>query len=154
MTVQKDVHGKSRYLRVFFHLFCAFKFSTLKAAFQVSFWPYCLKAAAKHSQKLKPTCVSVLNWCLPTRSRTHKVNTEGLPVFSGGHLGHSFFCTFSLLSVIVVLSSVHPPILFPQAGTEPVWALNTLGITSGQPTQLISRQRVIAGKSKVSSGHE
>lgn len=68
---------------------------------------------------------------------------KGLPVVTSAT--RSFALSLFLFD-IEALSSVHPPILFPQAGTEPVWAINTLGITSGEPTQLINRERVIAGK--------
>lgn len=66
-------------------------------------------------------------------------------MLSGGHVGHLFFCTFSHLSIIRVFSSVHPPILFPRSGTEPIWALN---ITSEEPTQRINSEKITAGKSK------
>lgn len=64
------------------------------------------------------------------------------------------FCqTFSLLFIIAVFfSTVHPPILFPRAGTGPACALNTRGITSGDPTQLITSGGVIAGKSERQDG--
>lgn len=34
------------------------------------------------------------DWCLATRSQTHNVNTEGFPVFSGGHLWPLFLLHF------------------------------------------------------------
>lgn len=58
-------------------------------------------------------------------------------------LALSLFCP-----LLQHFSSVHPPILFPKAGAEPVRALNTLGIAGGDPTQLINSERVIAGKCK------
>lgn len=34
------------------------------------------------------------DWCLATRSQTHNVNTEGFPVFSGGHSWPLFLLHF------------------------------------------------------------
>lgn len=108
--------------------------SSLKAAWWVWRWSQCLKATAK-------THTSSIGNLWPF-AQLMSTNTEpnpqckhnGFPVFSGGHLGHLLFCTFPLLPIITTFSSVHPPILFPQAGTEPEWALNTLGITRTHPT--------------------
>lgn len=122
--------------------------SSLKAAWWVWHWSQCLKATAKtHTSSIgNPWLFAQLSTNMePNPQRKH----NGFPVFSGGHLGHSFFCTFPLLPIIRTFSSVQPPILFPQAGTEPDWALNTLGISSREPTQLINIERVIAGKRKL-----
>lgn len=128
MTALKDVHGKSRYRFLFF--ISRATLSSLKAVWWVWLWSERFKSRSKktHTHKLhgQPVSLCPTDVCLPTRGQTHNVNTKGFPVFSGGHSGHSFFCTFSLLSVIVAFfSTVHPPILFPQAGAGPAWALNT-----------------------------
>lgn len=116
--------------------------SSLKAACRVWLWSRYLKAAAEkhtHTHTWAPTAtgVPVLDWCQANTQPSPQCQHKGLPgVFRWPLVLLHFLSLF-----------VHPPILFPQAGTGPVWAL-TSGITSAKPTQIISNERVIAGKSK------
>lgn len=126
-------------LMLVFHLLCLL--SSLKEACRVWLWSRYLKAAAeKHTHTHKSSncnrCPSP--WLM-------SANTEPSPQCQHKGLPGVFRWPLVLLHFLSLF--VHPPILFPQAGTGPVWAL-TWGITSAKPTQIISNERVIAGKSK------
>lgn len=145
MTVLKDIHGKSRYWCCFFISSVHYCYAQLfEGSVGLALILMSKKLHRKHAHHF--TRVPLPSWCLPTRSPTHYKSTKGSPVFSGGHIGHSFFLRF--------LSFVHYQTVFQCPPTHPLSSGRAsrgfgyiVGNSSGDPTQLISSERVTAGKS-------
>lgn len=78
---------------------------------------------------------------------------EALPRVFPCSLALVFFSAFSDLAMSTAFSTVHPPILFHQAGAGPVSALSLCGTASVEPTLRISRGDVGAGKSQKQKLH-
>lgn len=139
MTGLRDIHGK-RHWCWFFKLLVYPRYTPL---FEGSLMGLALVSVSKWSSKSSSCNLCPPAWTKPATS------TQRAPLWLRQPLRPLALSLFpSYLSVITVISNVHPPILLPQAGTESVWAVSTLSITSAEPTQLISSERFTAGKNK------
>ncbi len=139
----KDVHGKSRYWCLFFHLFCPLQ---LRSAL----WRWLggsgsgLKAAAKtHSSSIGNLCpfAQLMSTDMePNPQCKHK----GLPCVFRWSLRS--FVLLHFLSFVRYRSIFQCPPTHPLSSGRRRASLGFEHITSGEPTQLINSERVIAGK--------